>query len=101
MFLALTMAMVFFTDVSQLAGVSKTEWSWSTLACDFDNDGNRDIYVANGYRRDVFDGDIKQKIEAHMNASLSKYGTIEKYFAEGFKDFIELYDPIKVRDISF
>jgi hypothetical protein len=52
---------LFFSDVSQLAGVSKTEWSWSTLLSDFDNDGNRDIFVANGYRRDLFDGDILQK----------------------------------------
>ncbi|MEO5562096.1 MAG: VCBS repeat-containing protein, partial [Chitinophagaceae bacterium] len=49
---------MFFSDISQMAGISKTEWSWSTLASDFDNDGNRDIYVANGYRRDLFDGDI-------------------------------------------
>ncbi|RYG40010.1 MAG: VCBS repeat-containing protein, partial [Chitinophagaceae bacterium] len=47
----------FFSDVSQMAGVAKTEWSWATLLCDFDNDGNRDIFVANGYRRDLFDGD--------------------------------------------
>src|SRR5215203_3645527 len=54
----------FFTDISQLAGVAKTEWSWATLLSDFDNDGNRDIYVANGYRRDLFDGDILKKQDA-------------------------------------
>ena len=53
----------FFSDVSQMAGISKTEWSWATLASDFDNDGNRDIFVANGYRRDLFDGDITAKAE--------------------------------------
>jgi hypothetical protein len=91
----------FFSDVSQMAGVSKTEWSWSTLASDFDNDGNRDIFVANGYRRDVFDGDIDQKLREHMLASSTKYPTTEAYFSKGFKDFIELYEPIKVRNYLF
>ncbi len=89
----------FFTDISQLAGVSKSEWSWSTLVCDFDNDGNRDIFVANGYRRDVFDGDIDQKLRQHM--TVSGYANTEEYFSKGFKGFIELYQPIKVRNYLF
>ncbi len=92
---------MFFSDVSQMAGVSKTEWSWSTLLCDFDNDGNRDIFVANGYRRDVFDGDIDQKLRQHMEASASKYSSTEEYFSKGFKEFIELYNPIKARNYLF
>ncbi len=91
----------FFSDISQMAGVAKTEWSWSTLASDFDNDGNRDIFVANGYRRDVFDGDIDQKLKQHMQASVTKYSSTEEYFTKGFKDFIELYNPIKVRNYLF
>jgi hypothetical protein len=63
---------LFFSDISQLSGLSKTEWSWSTLLCDFDNDGNRDIFVANGYRRDLFDGDIIQKQDAYVKANMSK-----------------------------
>jgi len=89
----------FFSDISQLAGVQKTEWSWSTLISDFDNDGNRDIFVANGYRRDVFDGDIDQKLRQHMQAS--GYANTEEYFNKGFKEFIELYQPIKVRNYLF
>jgi hypothetical protein len=89
----------FFSDISQLAGVSKTEWSWSTLISDFDNDGNRDIFVANGYRRDIFDGDIDQKLRQHMASS--GYANTEEYFTKGFKEFIELYQPIKVRNYLF
>jgi hypothetical protein len=93
----------FFSDVSQLAGVSKTEWSWSTLASDFDNDGNRDIFVANGYRRDLFDGDVTQRLDAHLKAigGANKYSSMEDYFSKDFKDFIELYTPIKVRNYLF
>jgi hypothetical protein len=99
--LSLNQGNLFFSDVSQLAGISKTEWSWSTLASDFDNDGKRDIFVANGYRRDVFDGDIGEKLGAYMNANKANYSSAEDFFQRGFKGFIELYDPIKVRNYLF
>ena len=51
-----------FSEISQLAGVAKTDWSWACLLSDFDNDGWRDIFVANGYKRDVYDKDFSQKI---------------------------------------
>jgi hypothetical protein len=91
----------FFSEISQLAGVAKTEWSWSTLLCDFDNDGNRDIFVANGYRRDLFDGDILEKQDAYVNANVAKYASAEEMFEKGFKDYINIYDPIKVRNYLF
>ncbi len=91
----------FFSDVSQMAGVQKTEWSWSTLAADFDNDGNRDIFVANGYRRDLFDGDIQQKQDMYVKANMNKYSSAEEMFTKGFKDYINIYDPIKVRNYLF
>lgn len=86
----------FFSEISQLAGIAKTEWSWSTLAADFDNDGMRDIFVANGYRRDLFDGDIKNKLDAFLAANQDKYLSGDDFFTRGFKEFISLYDPIKV-----
>ena len=92
---------LFFSDVSQLANVSKTEWSWSTLLSDFDNDGSRDIFVANGYRRDLFDGDILQKQDAYVKANVHKYSSSEEMFEKGFKDYINIYDPIKVRNYLF
>ena len=92
---------LFFSDISQLSGISKTEWSWATLACDFDNDGQRDIFVANGYRRDLFDGDIQQKEEAYVQANMHKYKSSEEMFEKGFKEYINIYDPIKVRNYLF
>jgi enediyne biosynthesis protein E4 len=47
-----------FSDVSFMANVQETEWSWSPLMADFDNDGNRDIYITNGFPRDVTDHDF-------------------------------------------
>ncbi|MCU0354665.1 MAG: VCBS repeat-containing protein [Cytophagales bacterium] len=37
-----------FVDVGAMAGVSATDWSWSPLLADFDNDGIKDLFVANG-----------------------------------------------------
>ena len=42
-----------FTDIGQMAGVSRTDWSWSALIADLDLDGYKDIYVTNGLLRDV------------------------------------------------
>jgi hypothetical protein len=46
-----------FSDVACMAGVYKTDWSWSCLFADLDNDGFKDLHVANGYRKEVTDRD--------------------------------------------
>src|SRR2546422_1077451 len=42
-----------FSDVGQMAGVARTDWSWSALIADLDLDGYKDIYVTNGLAKDV------------------------------------------------
>ena len=42
-----------FSEIGQLAGVQETDWSWAPLFADFDNDGLKDLFISNGYRRDV------------------------------------------------
>ncbi len=46
-----------FSEVAQQAGVSKTDWSWTPLFCDLDNDGWKDLVITNGYKRDMRDVD--------------------------------------------
>ncbi len=52
-----------FSDVAQLSGVAKTDWSWGPLFFDMDNDGYKDLFVSNGIKRDFRNNDfiIKQK----------------------------------------
>ncbi len=41
-----------FSEIGRLAGIYSTDWSWSPLFCDVDNDGWKDIFITNGiYRR--------------------------------------------------
>ena len=47
-----------FSEVGQLAGVDQTDWSWSSLFADFDNDGWQDLFITNGYRQDITNMDF-------------------------------------------
>jgi hypothetical protein len=47
-----------FSDIGFYAGVAETDWSWNPSIADFDNDGNKDIFITNGYPRDVTDHDF-------------------------------------------
>ncbi|MDB5283278.1 MAG: RNA-binding protein, partial [Bacteroidota bacterium] len=41
-----------YSEISQLSGLDKTDWSWNVLIQDFDNDGWNDIHITNGTKRD-------------------------------------------------
>ncbi|MFL5463855.1 MAG: VCBS repeat-containing protein [Gemmatimonadaceae bacterium] len=41
-----------FSEIGYLAGIAATDWSWSPLFADLDNDGRKDLFITNGvYRR--------------------------------------------------
>ena len=46
-----------FSEVSRLAGVEATDWSWGALIFDMNNDGYSDLFVANGIYKDLLDQD--------------------------------------------
>lgn len=52
-----------FSEIGQMAGVAKTDWSWAPLFADFDNDGFKDLFVTNGIKRDVTDNDYKSRAQ--------------------------------------
>jgi len=47
-----------FSEIGQLSGVFCTDWSWASLLMDFNNDGNKDIFITNGYGRDMTNRDF-------------------------------------------
>lgn len=53
---------VFFSEISRMAGVDATDWSWGALIADFDLDGHRDIFVPNGIYKDLLNQDYLSKM---------------------------------------
>ncbi len=53
-----------FSDIGHYAGVEATGWSWAPLLADFDQDGRRDLWITNGYRRAMIDLDF---IDEYVN----------------------------------
>ena len=61
-----------FSDLSFIDLVAQTEWSWSVLLADFDNDGLKDIHVTNGYLRDITNNDYRQYEFDRLQRDLKK-----------------------------
>ena len=53
---------IIFSQISRMAGVADTDWSWSALFGDYDNDGYKDILVTNGYPKAVNDFDYQSNM---------------------------------------
>lgn len=85
-----------FSEIAQLSGVSSTDWSWSVLLADLDNDGLKDLHVTNGQLREVRNNDYLIKRKAY----------VEQKKAEGVKQFnpldiLNLAPSIKIKNQTF
>ncbi len=78
-----------YSEVGQMMGIISTEWSWSPLLADYDNDGDRDLIVANGFPRDMTDKD--------WTAYLRKY---YGYLTEALET-VKMSPIIKVQNFAF
>jgi enediyne biosynthesis protein E4 len=58
-----------FSEIGRYSGVSTTDWSWGALIFDMDNDGWRDIFVANGIYKDLLDRDF---LDVYSNPSVMR-----------------------------
>ncbi|MDB5133398.1 MAG: RNA-binding protein, partial [Mucilaginibacter sp.] len=77
-----------FSEISFLAGMSQTDWSWGPLLTDFDNDGYRDLIVTNGYPRDVTDHDF-------MNFRA------QSYFVASKQQVLDQIPIVKISNFAF
>ena len=81
-----------FVEVGRLCNVEATDWSWGALMFDMDNDGYKDIFVANGIYQDITDLDYLSFI---VNEN-----TIKKIISERGVDYEALITPIPINRVS-
>lgn len=84
-----------FSEIGLLAGVSKTDWSWAPLIADYDNDGLKDIFITNGYRRDVTDRDFIQ-----FKEDFSNFGT-NNFKQQNALELIGKVPEVKIRNYAY
>ncbi|MEP2690639.1 VCBS repeat-containing protein [Maribacter dokdonensis] len=87
----------FFSDVSQYSGIAKTDWSWACLASDFDNDGLRDIFITNGFKRDIWDKDATIKFRQYMQSAQAAQRSNE----ENAQHIISLFKQNKISNYLY
>lgn len=89
-------SIVRFSEIAFMAGVSRTDWSWAPLFTDFDNDGHKDLFIANGYRKDVTNLDF---IFFGLQQA-SPFGTPEKR-KQKFDKELENLNDVKISNYFF
>lgn len=81
-----------FSEVGHYAGVSSTDWSWSVLLADLDQDGWKDIFVTNGYRKDVTQLDYLN----YFRDSIARTGTLTAQHYPDIEDFVKFLPEKKI-----
>ena len=89
--------MIPYSEVGQKMGIYQTEWCWSPLFADYDNDGDKDLIIANGYPIDMTDKDwTNYKVRVFGNVADARH-VIDK--APAVKAFNHAYE--NTGDFSF
>ena len=80
-----------FSEIAQISGLSKTDWSWAPLFADFDNDGLKDVFITNGILKDMGDQDFRTELS-------NQFSEKEK---PSFDDITALMSSTKVHNYGF
>ena len=70
-----------FSEIGQLAGIDKTEWSWASIFLDIDLDGNKDLFITNGIKESTNDNDLNEKLQKRQKKLKKKLS---------FKEFMDV-----------
>ncbi len=77
-----------FSNVSRLAGMATTDWSWGVLFADFDNDGLKDVIVTNGMKRDVNNNDVNERTKIQNFTALNEAIDYKKYPSNPIDNYV-------------
>jgi enediyne biosynthesis protein E4 len=96
----------FYSEIGQLAGIFETDWSWSVLMADFDNDGWKDIHITNGLGKDMTNNDYAafRNGQANTNYTFGKNdaeNTTDKTTTQSLRKNIDEYGSIKMNNYFF
>jgi hypothetical protein len=80
-----------FSEIAQLSGLAKTDWSWAPLISDFDNDGFKDVFITNGIFKDMGNQDFLNKV----NNKIRNEGNVD------FNEIISIMPSTKLANYSY
>jgi len=80
-----------YSEIAQLAGLAKTDWSWAPLIADFDNDGLKDVFITNGILKDMANQDFRVELG-------KQYAQNNK---PSFKEITKIQPSTKLSNYSF
>ena len=78
-----------YSEIGQYAGIFKSDWSWSPLFADYDNDGDKDLIISNGFPKDMTDKDW------------TKYKTTAQGFYATDKQLMDMAPAVKVPNVAY
>ncbi|HKK41815.1 MAG TPA: VCBS repeat-containing protein [Bacteroidales bacterium] len=85
-----------FSEIGRLSGVSYTDWSWGALIMDLDNDGWKDIFVANGIFKDLLDRDY---LDIYSNPAMMR--SMIKTETQAILKLIDMMPSVKIPNYAF
>jgi enediyne biosynthesis protein E4 len=85
-----------FSEIGRLSKVEATDWSWGALLFDMDNDGLKDIFVANGIYQDLTNLDYLQYVS---NEEVIRSIITDK--SVDYKSLVELIPSTPISDFAF
>ncbi len=86
-----------FTEIGQFAGVYATDWSWGALIFDMDNDGQKDLFVANGIVKDLTDQDYVAFLADQKNIQ----AMIDGRMKFDYRKFVDMINSTPVANYAF
>jgi hypothetical protein len=92
-------ALPFFSEIGQLAGVFETDWSWSILVADLDNDGWKDMHITNGLGRDPTNIDfLEYRHNAIMQSGIPEHDPGQR---RALMQHLTELGPVRLRNYIF
>ena len=79
----------FYSETGLYSGMAATDWSWSSLIFDFDNDGRKDIFIANGIPKRLNDIDYINYVsndEVQVKIRMNNVGEKDMALIEKFPE---------------